>query len=163
MQLFELCSRVNAAEYVVNKMEPPRQQSRTWQCRNDTCPLPRCRVVVMWYLLGAGGTESGGGGHEVGGFDELRPVLLLSVGPTLKMDSNMQHDDAFWLQQSYWLTEVDIHTPITSEIKWNNPIQPIQKCATLIIYAFSLLFDSLCVWRGLSYDTGADCHLLVKQ
>lgn len=120
MQLLELCSPVNAAEYVVNKMEPFRQQSRTWQCRNDTCPLPRCRVVVMWYLLGAGGTVSGGGGHDVGGFDELRPVLLLSVGPILKMDSNMQHDDASWPQQSYWLTEVDTHIPITSKIRWNN-------------------------------------------
>lgn len=128
MQLLELCSRVNA---VLNKMEPSRQQSRTWQCRNDTCPLPWCSVVVMWYLLGAGGTESGGGGHEVGGFDELRPVLLLSFGPTLKMDSDMQHDDASWLQQSYWLTGVDIHTPITFNIKWNNPIQPIQKCAEM--------------------------------
>lgn len=41
---------------------------------------------------------SGGGGHDAGSFDELRPVLLLSMGPTLKMDSNMQHDDVSRLQ-----------------------------------------------------------------
>lgn len=36
---------------------------------------------------------SAGGGHDVGSLDELRLVLLLSVGPILKMDSNMQHGD----------------------------------------------------------------------
>lgn len=51
----------------------------------------------MLYLLGAGGTESADGGHDAGGFDELRPVLL-STGPSLKMDSNMQHDDVSQLQ-----------------------------------------------------------------
>lgn len=46
----------------------------------------------MQYLLGAGGSVSEGGGHAAGGFDELRHMLL-SMGPLLEMDSNMQHDD----------------------------------------------------------------------
>lgn len=41
----------------------------------------------MQYLLGAGG-----GGQAVGGFDELW-LTLLSMGPLLEMDSNMQRDD----------------------------------------------------------------------
>lgn len=138
-----------AGMYVLNKMERFRQQSRKWQCRNDGCPLPRCRVVVMQYLLGAGGTMSGGGGHDVGGFDELRPVLLLSIGPILKMDSNMQHDDVSWLQHIYWLWDT---TPITSKIRWNNQSLPENVCVTLIIHMFRLLFDSLCRGRWLGYD-----------
>lgn len=49
-------------------------------------PLPPCGLVVMQYLLGAGGTVSAAGGHGVGGFDELR-LMLLSMEPILKMDS----------------------------------------------------------------------------
>lgn len=45
-------------------------------------------LAVMRYLLGGGGTVSAGGGHDAGGFDEPRPALL-SMGPILKMDSNM--------------------------------------------------------------------------
>lgn len=132
-------------------MERFRQQSRKWQCRNDSCPLPLCRVVVMQYLLGAGGTVPGGGGHDAGGFDELRPVLLLSFGPILKMDSNMQHDDVSWLQHIYWLPELDT-TPITSKIRWNNQSLLGNVCVTLIIYMFLLLFDSLCGRWWLGYD-----------
>lgn len=62
----------------------------TMQKTSRTLPLPSS--LVMRYLLGAGGSESGGDGHAAGGFDEPRPALL-SMGPLLKMDSNMQHDD----------------------------------------------------------------------
>lgn len=48
---------------------------------------------------------SGGGGHTAGAFDELRPMLL-SMGPLLEMDSNMQHDDS-QLQRHDWLSESD--------------------------------------------------------
>lgn len=69
-------------------------------------PLPPCGLFVMQYLLGAGGSVSGGGGHAAGGFDELRPKLL-SMGPILEMDSNMQHDDDSQIQRLYWLPESD--------------------------------------------------------
>lgn len=60
----------------------------------------------MQYLLGAGGSASEGGGHAAGVFDELRPMLL-SIGPLLEMDSNMQHDDDSQLQRHYWMSESD--------------------------------------------------------
>jgi len=60
----------------------------------------------MQYLLGAGGSESGVDGHAAEGFDELRPMLL-SMGPLLEMDSNMQHDDGSQIQPLYWSPESD--------------------------------------------------------
>lgn len=88
---------------VMGQVEKCRQQSRKWQRRNVVRP-PSLQVVldVTQYLLGAGGAESGGGGHDVRGFDELWP-LLLSMGPILKMDSSMQHDDDSGPQRVYWL------------------------------------------------------------
>lgn len=64
----------------------------------------------MQYLLGAGGTVSrGGGGHAAGSFDELR-LMLLSMGPILEMDSNMQYDDDdSQIQRPYWLPETDMN------------------------------------------------------
>lgn len=76
------------------------------QAAKQNMTVQKCGLVVMQYLLGAGGTVSGGEGHDVGGFDELRPMLL-SVGPILKMDSNMQHGDDSQLQRVYWLPESD--------------------------------------------------------
>lgn len=61
------------------------------------------RLAVMRYLLGGGGTVSAGGGHDAGGFDELRPALL-SMGPILKMDSNMvMMMKLLKLKRCYWL------------------------------------------------------------
>jgi len=62
----------------------------------------------MQYLLGVGGGESGGGEHAAGGFDELR-LMLLSMGPLLEMDSNMQHDDDSQIQRHYWLPESNMN------------------------------------------------------
>lgn len=59
-------------------------------------------LFVMQYLLGAGGSVSGGGGRAAGGCDELRPMLL-SMGPLLEMDSDMQHDDDAQAQRLDWL------------------------------------------------------------
>lgn len=60
-------------------------------------PLPPCGLFVMQYLLGVGGGVSGGGGHAAGLFDELWHMIL-SMGPLLEMDGNMQHDDESRLQ-----------------------------------------------------------------
>lgn len=70
--------------------------------------LPPCGLFVMQYLLGAGGSVSGVGGHAAGGFDELR-LMLLSMGPLLEMDSNMQRDDGSQIQQHYWPLESDVN------------------------------------------------------
>lgn len=70
--------------------------------------LPPCGLLVIQYLLGAGGMVSGGGGHAAGGFDELR-LMLLSIGLLLEMDSNMQHDDDSQPQHLYWLPDTDMN------------------------------------------------------
>lgn len=49
------------------------------------CPQLEHSFLPLTDLLGAGGTVSGGGGHDAGSFDELRPVLLLSMGPILRL------------------------------------------------------------------------------
>lgn len=60
-------------------------------------PPPPCGLFVMQYLLGAGGSVSGGGEYAAGGFEELW-LMLLSVGSLLETDSNMQHDDDSQMQ-----------------------------------------------------------------
>lgn len=79
-------------------------------------PPPR-GLFVMQYLLGAGGSVSGVGGHAAGGFDELWPMLL-SMGPILEMDSNMQReDDDSQLQRLDWLPESDTNQSKPGELK----------------------------------------------
>lgn len=145
---FPLHSRLLAAVvHVMRWVEKCRQQSRKWQCRNE--PHPPCGLVAMQYLLGAGGTVSGGGGHDVGVFDELRPMLL-SMGPILKMDSNMMMNLSY--SESYWLPESDTNqskaeqgeiTEISS-VMFGLSLAYTLQC--IIIWYYSMiLINTLCV------------------
>lgn len=83
------------------------KQKMTMQKWTTPPPHPPCGLFVMQYLLGVGGSESGVGECAAGGFDELR-LMLLSMGPLLEMDSNMQHDDDdddSQIQTRHWLPD----------------------------------------------------------
>lgn len=81
--------------------------------------LPPCGLFEMQYLLGAGGSVSGDGGHAAVGFDELWHMLL-SMGALLEMD-NMQHDDESQLQRLYWLPQSDTNQIQPEETKSTKP------------------------------------------
>lgn len=127
-------------------------------------------MAVMRYLLGGGGTMSAGGGHDAGGFDELRPALL-SMGPILKMDSNMMmmRRKLLKLKRYYWLLVSDSNQsePQQGEITQISsvmfgPRRIVTRSAQHMCSTVGAFLQATVV-LGVVENAGARRHLLDKQ
>lgn len=130
----------------------------------------RRRLAVMRYLLGGGSTVSAGGGHDAGGFDELWPALL-SMGPILKMDSNMMMMmmKLLKLKRYYWLLASDSNqsepqqdeiSPISSVMF--GPRRTVTRTTQSLCSTVGAFLQATVV-LGVVENAGARRHLLDKQ